>query len=40
MGSGEFKPDKPPERDGGRRSKTSGMDERGAVDEAGTSYHL
>ena len=40
MGSGKSKPDKPPERDGGRWSKTFGSHEEGTVHEAGTSGAL
>lgn len=36
----EFKPDKLPERDSGRWDKTSGLNEGGTVDEAGTSYRV
>ena len=36
-GSGEFKPDKPPEKDGGRWNKTFGYDDKGTIGEAGTS---
>jgi hypothetical protein len=36
-GSGEFKPDKPSEKDGGRWNKTFGYDDKGTIDEAGTS---
>ena len=36
-GSGEFKPDKPSEKDGGRWNKTFGYDDKGTIGEAGTS---
>ncbi len=40
QGMRDLKPDKPSEKDGGRWSKTSGSNERGAVNEAGTSDAL
>ena len=36
-GSGKYKPDKPPEKGGGRWNKTFGYYDEGTVDEAGIS---
>jgi hypothetical protein len=39
-GSGEFKSDKPLEKDGGRQSKIFRLHKEGTVNEAGTSDRL
>ena len=39
-GSGKYKPDKPPEKGGGRWNKTFGYYDEGTVDEAGISDAL